>query len=116
MRAGRASWSWVVVALGCASRPATPSVAGAGGAGAPAIAVKHGAAHAKAARPDATCAYRVSVTRPSPLELRVVARCDGAGTTGFRVTEPAAVPFVHAAGGAAPRTLIPAIVTSDGGA
>jgi len=47
----------------------------------------------------------------APLRLRVEARCEGAGTTGFSVTEPSAVPFVHADGGATPAALLAARIS-----
>src|SRR6188768_4462765 len=101
MRAARASFPWLALALGCTSAPppavsarAAPSSSAAPSTGPPA------AAKAKAARPDASCTYRVAVAEPSARKLRVDARCEGADTTGFSVTEPAALAFVHGDDGA----------------
>lgn len=115
MVAARASLPWLLVVLACSSHPvvwggAPPSRPV---AVAPAVAAQRPIAPAKAARPDAKCTYRVSVAKPSPLALSVLARCDGAGTTGFGVTEPEAIRFVHTEDGAAPSGRIPARITGD---
>src|SRR6187397_1550656 len=107
MWAARASLPWLVALLGCAPHTRAPTAA-TPGTSARATPVKPGAGRAKAARPDARCTYGVSVTRSQPFEVTVTARCESAGTTGFRVTEPAAVPFVRSGTDAAARALIPA--------
>jgi len=117
MRAARASSLLLALTAGCTSPPhsATTAPARHGSSAAPAQGA-HAAARAKSARPDAGCTYRVAIVHSTPLELRVDARCEGAGTTGFSVAEPAALRFTRGDVGASPRALIAAKITNDGAA
>lgn len=92
-----------VFALLVACAPAasrTPAVASAG-TGRPA---SSRAAPAKTARVADACTYRVTVGSATPLVVRVHARCDAPGVTGFAPADPAVIGFVRAfdAAGAGP--------------
>ena len=97
MRAFPGSLACVAVLVASASCGPTGAANGAAHAPGTASARPPQAAPAKAAERPRRCEYHVVVTSPEPLELRVDARCEGGGVTGFVPTEPSLRAFVRGA-------------------